>query len=93
MAETTYRPFGKTQPLLRLIVRRFAHPRNPARPVRRSLLPRVRDRRDGDTVELEADHRRHAVVEDAIHDLKYGVGLNHMPSGRFGAMPPGSPST
>src|ERR1019366_7608319 len=29
--------------------------------------------------------RRHAVVEDAIRELKYGVGLNHMPSGRFGA--------
>ena len=41
--------------------------------------------RDGATLELEADHRRHADVEDAIRDLKYGVGLNHMPSGRFGA--------
>ena len=25
------------------------------------------------------------MVEDAIRDLKYGVGLNHLPSGRFGA--------
>ena len=41
--------------------------------------------RAGDTLELEADHRRHAEVEDAIRDLKYGVGLNHLPSGRFGA--------
>ena len=41
--------------------------------------------RDGDTLELEADHRRHAEVENAIRDLKYGVGLNHIPSGRFGA--------
>ena len=39
--------------------------------------------RDGDTLELEADHRRHAEIEDAIRDLKYGVGLNHLPSGRF----------
>lgn len=39
----------------------------------------------GDALELEADHRRHAVVEHTIRDLKYGVGLNHMPSGRFGA--------
>jgi Transposase DDE domain group 1 len=38
-----------------------------------------------DTRFLEADHRRHAEVENAIRDLKYGVGLNHMPSGRFGA--------
>ena len=35
--------------------------------------------------EVEADHRRHAEVENAIRDLKYGVGLNHMPSGRFAA--------
>ena len=36
-------------------------------------------------LELEADHRRHAEIENAIRDLKYGVGLNHMPSGRFAA--------
>ena len=41
--------------------------------------------RDGETLELEADHRRHAEVENAIRDLKYGVGLNHLPSGRFAA--------
>ena len=41
--------------------------------------------RDGEMLELEADHRRHAEVENAIRDLKYGVGLNHMPSGRFAA--------
>ena len=41
--------------------------------------------RDGDTLELEADHRRHAEIENAIRDLKYGVGINHLPSGRFPA--------
>ena len=41
--------------------------------------------RDGETLELEADHRPHAEVENAIRDLKYGVGLNHMPSARFAA--------
>ena len=41
--------------------------------------------RDGDTLDLEADHRRHAEIENAIRDLKYGVGLNHLPSGRFAA--------
>ena len=41
--------------------------------------------RDGDTLALEADHRRHAEIENAIRDLKYGVGLNHLPSGRFPA--------
>ena len=38
---------------------------------------------NGETLELEADHRRHAEIENAIRDLKYGVGLNHLPSGRF----------
>ena len=41
--------------------------------------------RDGELLELEADHRRHAEIENAIRDLKYGVGLNHLPSGRFAA--------
>ena len=41
--------------------------------------------RDRATLELEADHRRHAEIENAIRDLKYGVGLNHLPSGRFAA--------
>ena len=39
--------------------------------------------RDGEALELEADHRRQAEVENAISDLRYGVRLNHMPSGRF----------
>ena len=43
--------------------------------------------RDGDTLELEADHRRHAGIGNAIRDLKYGAGLNHFPSGRFAANP------
>ena len=43
--------------------------------------------RDGETLKLEADHRRHAEIENAIRDLKYGVGLNHLPSGRFPANP------
>jgi hypothetical protein len=41
--------------------------------------------RDGDTLWLEADHRCHAEVENVIRDLKYGVGLSHLPSGRFAA--------
>jgi hypothetical protein len=41
--------------------------------------------REGETLALEADHRRHAEIENAIRDLKYGVGLNHLPSGRFAA--------
>ena len=42
--------------------------------------------RDGDnTLELEADHRWHAEIENVIRDLKYGVELDHLPSGRFAA--------
>jgi Transposase DDE domain group 1 len=39
--------------------------------------------REGGAVELDADHRRHAVCELAIRDLKDGAGLRHCPSGRF----------
>jgi hypothetical protein len=41
--------------------------------------------RKGDAVTLDADHRRHAVVELAIRDLKEGSGLEHCPSGDFNA--------
>ncbi len=39
--------------------------------------------RPGDAVELDRDHRAHAVVAVAIRDLKYGAGLNHCLSGVF----------
>jgi hypothetical protein len=88
VAETTYVPFDRetgARPV-RLIVRRV-------RPKPDSQLalftdyayhPFITDRA-GDMVSLEADHRRHAEIENAIRDLKYGVGLNHLPSGRFAA--------
>jgi hypothetical protein len=38
--------------------------------------------REGDVLEIEADHRRHAVVEQSIAELK-SAGLAHMPSGNF----------
>ena len=41
--------------------------------------------RNGDLLQLERDHRQHAECEGAIRDLKYGAGLNHFPSGNFGA--------
>ncbi len=41
--------------------------------------------RVGTAVQLDQDHRRHAVVELAIRDLKAGVGLRHCPSGKFAA--------
>jgi hypothetical protein len=37
------------------------------------------------TTRLDADHRRHAVCELAIRDLKAGAGLAHLPSGQFNA--------
>src|SRR6266540_1931247 len=86
IAETSYRPFGRKGRVMRLIVRRV-------RPTPGSRLalccdydyhPFVTDRQ-GSTLELEADHRRHAEVENTIRDLKYGVGLNHLPSGKFAA--------
>ncbi len=88
VAETTYTPFARekdAQPV-RLIVRRV-------KPTPGSQLAAfvlydyhafITDRA-GETLELEADHRRHAEIENAIRDLKYGMALNHLPSGRFGA--------
>ena len=88
VAETTYTPFAteKDAVPVRLIVRRV-------KPTPGSQLALfalydyhafVTDR-NGQTLTLEADHRRHAEIENAIRDLKYGVGLNHLPSGRFAA--------
>ena len=88
VAETTYTPFQTKPdaPPARLIVRRV----KPTPGSQLALFARYSYHafityRDGETLELEADHRRHAEVENAIRDLKYGVGLNHMPSGRFAA--------
>ncbi len=39
----------------------------------------------GKAAEIDAFHRRHAVVELAIRDLKEGAGLEHVPSGNFSA--------
>ena len=86
VAEIAYRPFSKKHPEVRLIVRRVK-----PTPGSQLALFATYDyhafitNRTGDMIELEADHRRHAVVEDVIRDLKYGVGLNHLPSGRFPA--------
>ena len=88
VAETIYTPF-ESKPAaapVRLIVRRV----KPTPGSQLALFTNysyhafITDR-EGDTLELEADHRRHAEVENAIRDLKYGVGLNHLPTGRFAA--------
>jgi hypothetical protein len=49
-----------------------------------SYHPFITDQ-DGDLVELDRFHRDHARIENVIKDLKYNAGLNHFPSGRFGA--------
>ena len=88
VAETVYTPFS-TEPgaaPVRLIVRRVG----PTPGSQLALFANysyhafITDR-EGDTLALEADHRCHAEIENAIRDLKYGVGLNHLPSGRFAA--------
>jgi hypothetical protein len=86
VAEIASTPFAdrKDARPVRLIVRRV-------RPTPGSQLafftlydyhPFITDRA-GEMLELEADHRRHAEIENAIRDLKYGMGLNHLASGRF----------
>ena len=88
VAETTYIPFQNDPGAVpvRLIVRRV----KPTPGSQLALFAScsyhgfITDR-DGETLELEADHHRHAEIENVIRDLKYGVGLNHLPSGRFAA--------
>ena len=90
VAEATYTPFQSEPDAapVRLIVRRV----KPTPGSQLALFAAynyhgfITDR-DGDTLALEADHRRHAEIENAIRDLKSGVGLNHLPSGRFAANP------
>src|ERR1019366_825593 len=85
VAEASYKPFGKKGKQLRLIVRRV----KPTPGTQLALLTTyeyhafITDRQ-GATLALEADHRRHAEIELVIRDLKQGPWA-HMPSGRFGA--------
>lgn len=85
VAETSYTAFAGTKEAIevRLVVRRV-------RPTPGSQLalfttwdyhPFVTNR-PGELVEIEADHRRHAVVEQRIAELK-SAGLAHLPSGKF----------
>lgn len=88
MAEIAYVPFARrgNAESVRLIVRRVRS--NPGSQL--ALLadfgyhPFITDRQ-GDLIELERDRRRHAEIENHIKDLKYGTGLNHLPSGSFNA--------
>ncbi len=88
VAETSYTAFsgsngGKDAIEVRLVVRRV-------RPTPGSQLALFTTweyhafvtNRPGDVLEVEADHRRHAVVEQRIAELK-SAGLAHLPSGKF----------
>jgi hypothetical protein len=84
VAETSYTAFtGEDAIDVRLVVRRV-------RPTPGSQLALFTTwdyhafvtNRAGDVLEVEADHRRHAVVEQRIAELK-SAGLAHLPSGKF----------
>jgi hypothetical protein len=81
VAETTYTSFSGTDAIeVRLVVRRV-------RPTPGSQLALFTTWDyhafvTGDVLEAEADHRRHAVVEQRIAELK-SAGLAHLPSGKF----------
>lgn len=87
VAETTYTASekGKGQ-TVRLVVRRTRFTDR----AQQRLWPDWRHHAfitntDLDAVAADEFHRNHAIVELAIRDLKEGVGLEHMPSGRFHA--------
>ena len=96
VAEIAYTPFAAEQDAVpvRLIVRRV----RPKEGSQLALLvlydyhPFITDR-EGDMLELEADHRRHAEIENAIRDLSTGWGSTACPRvGPAPPTPPGSPS-
>jgi hypothetical protein len=87
VAETTYTAFtGRHKTTARLIVRRV-------RPTPGSQLAldvvfsyhAILTDRTGPLLAVEGDHRRHAIVEHTIADLKHHAGLAHLPSGKFTA--------
>ena len=88
VAETTYIPFQNDLRRCPGAAHRpagEAHAWFPTGPLRQLQLSRLHHRPGRGDPGTEADHRRHAEIENAIRDLKYGVGLNHLPSGRFAA--------
>ena len=88
VAETAYTAFAGTADAVdvRLVVRRVRPTPGSqlAFDVAFSYHAFITDR-DGQLLDIEAEHRRHAVVEQVIADLKGGCGLAHLPSGRFAA--------
>ena len=88
VAETTYTVGRGTKArTVRLIVRRTRL----TEAAQRQLWPDWRhhafitSNTDISMIEADQFHREHAVVELAIRDLKEGTGLEHIPSGHYGA--------
>ena len=88
VAETLYTTGqGKKQRTVRLVVRRTRLTGT----AQQRLWPDWRhhaficSNHDMTTVDADRFHRNHAVVELAIRDLKEGAGLEHVPSGHYGA--------
>ena len=87
VAETQYvTGRGKAKRTVRLVVRRTRL----AQDTQQQMWPDWRHHAfitntDHDTAAADEFHRAHAVVELAIRDLKEGSGLDHVPSGHYGA--------
>ena len=87
VAETTYATGrGKAKRTVRLVVRRTRLTEG----AQQRLWPDWRHHAfnantEHDTAAADEFHRAHAVVELAIRDLKEGSGLEHVPSGHYGA--------
>ena len=94
VAETQYvTGRGKHERTVRLVVRRTRL----AQGTQQQMWPDWRHHAfitntDHDTAAADEFHRAHAVVELAIRDLKEGSGLDHVPSGHYGATAHGSPA-
>lgn len=91
VAETTYTTGGGTTKRKKRTVRLVVRRTRLTEPAQRQLWPDWRhhafitNRTDLDTIAADAFHREHAAVELAIRDLKEGTGLEHIPSGHYGA--------
>ena len=83
VAKTSYTAFSGADAIeVRLVMRRVRYPGQPVGAVTAWDHHAFVTNRPGDLVAVEAHHRRHAVVEQRIAELK-SAGLAHLPSGKF----------
>ena len=89
VAETVYTPFrteSDAAPVRLIVPAGEAFPGLPADSFRQIQLSRLHHRPGRETPwNWRPTTAASAEIENAIRDLKYGVGLNHLPSGRFPA--------